>query len=106
MDLVQEVLAPGAWKSPASTPAPDSSAESPVLAPAASFLQHYVSLSPRLTAKLLFSVYSNFNCRMLDVRNNSVRFWCWQDEENGNEKGKHLSLLLITLIKTCRGENR
>lgn len=57
---------------------------------------------PRLTAKsLMFSVCSNLTVAAVtkDVRSNSVCFWCWQDEENGNEKGKHLSLFHIRLIK-------
>lgn len=50
----------------------------------------------------MFSVYSNLTVATVtkDVRSNSVCFWCWQDEENGNEKGKHLSLFHIRLIKS------
>ena len=55
---------------------------------------YLLSTFPSSTAKLLmFSVCSNLTVETitLDMRNNYVCFWCLQDEENGNEKGKCLS---------------
>lgn len=101
MDLVQEVLAADAWNSPASTLQIDAPSL-PSWPPAASTFSSTLRFTlPTFDGKIALCAR-----QFEDVRNNSVCFWCWQDEENGNEKGKHLSLLLITPIKTCLGEDR